>query len=30
VLAVVTLALGGWALADAWIGPAEGWLGVAG
>jgi hypothetical protein len=30
VLAVVTLALGAWVLGDAWIGPAEGWLGVAG
>jgi len=29
VLGVATLALTGWALGDAWLGPAEGWLGVA-
>ena len=28
VLGAVTLALSAWVLADAWIGPAEGWLGV--
>jgi hypothetical protein len=30
ILCVATAALGAWVLADAWIGPAEGWLGVAG
>jgi hypothetical protein len=29
VLGAITLALSVWVLADAWIGPAEGWLGVA-
>jgi hypothetical protein len=29
VLTAVTLALSAWALADAWLGPAEGWIGVA-
>jgi hypothetical protein len=27
-LAAGTLALSAWVLADAWLGPAEGWLGV--
>jgi hypothetical protein len=30
VLGVATLALSAWVLGDAWLGPAEGWLGVAG
>ncbi len=30
VLGAATLALSAWALGDAWLGPAEGWLGVAG
>jgi hypothetical protein len=30
VLGVATLAVSAWALGDAWIGPPEGWLGVAG
>ena len=30
VLAVVTLVLSAWVLGDAWLGPAEGWLGAAG
>jgi hypothetical protein len=29
VLAALTLALSAWVLADAWLGPAEGWLGAA-
>jgi hypothetical protein len=30
VLGALTLALSAWVLADAWIGPAEGWLNLAG